>query len=103
MVTISGLLRELILRAVAMPVLYAEGGPDERVARLILDELRRAVGVPDGDVVHVRPFGELDLATAPQLEGPLTDMSSDGHRKDEHPVPVDLTTRGARKKGEDRR
>ena len=39
-VTISGLLRELILRAVEMPVLYAEGGPDERVARLILDELR---------------------------------------------------------------
>jgi AraC-like DNA-binding protein len=39
-VSVSGLLRELILRAVAMPVDYDEAGPDGRVARLILDELR---------------------------------------------------------------
>jgi anti-sigma B factor antagonist len=37
--------------------------------------------VPDGDVVHVRPFGELDLATAPDLEASLVELSSDGHPK----------------------
>jgi AraC-like DNA-binding protein len=39
-VAIPALLRELILRAVEMPVLYDESGPEGRVARLILDELR---------------------------------------------------------------
>jgi anti-anti-sigma factor len=42
--------------------------------------------VPDGDVVHVRPFGELDMATAPQVAVPLGEISTDGHRK----VVVDL-------------
>ena len=37
--------------------------------------------VPDGDVVHIRPVGELDLATAPMLAGPLTELSSNGHGK----------------------
>jgi anti-sigma B factor antagonist len=37
--------------------------------------------VAEGDVVHVRPSGELDLATAPELEAPLTEVSSDGHAK----------------------
>jgi anti-sigma B factor antagonist len=36
---------------------------------------------PDGDVVHVRPSGELDIATAPLLAGPLTELSSNGHGK----------------------
>jgi anti-sigma B factor antagonist len=34
---------------------------------------------PDGDVVHIRPSGELDLATAPLLAEPLTELSSNGH------------------------
>lgn len=38
-VAVSGLLRELILRAAEMPLLYDENGADGRVARLILDEL----------------------------------------------------------------
>jgi anti-sigma B factor antagonist len=37
--------------------------------------------VPDGDVVQVRPFGELDIATAPQVAAPLGELSADGHRK----------------------
>jgi anti-sigma B factor antagonist len=37
--------------------------------------------VPDGDVVHVRPFGELDIATAPMLAAPLTELSGNGHAK----------------------
>lgn len=45
-VAVSGLLRELILRAVAMPLLYDEDGPDGRVARLILDELRVLRALP---------------------------------------------------------
>jgi anti-anti-sigma factor len=36
---------------------------------------------PDGDAVHVRPSGELDLATAPLLAGALTELSSNGHGK----------------------
>jgi anti-sigma B factor antagonist len=36
---------------------------------------------PDGDVIHVRPFGELDLATAPILAAPLTELSGNGHGK----------------------
>jgi len=37
---VSGLLRELILRAVEMPLLYDERGPDGRIAALIFDELQ---------------------------------------------------------------
>jgi anti-anti-sigma factor len=37
--------------------------------------------VRDGDVVRVCPFGELDLATAPEVAGPLGEVSSDGLRK----------------------
>lgn len=39
-VAVSPLLRELILRASAAPLLYDEAGPDGRVMALILDELR---------------------------------------------------------------
>jgi anti-sigma B factor antagonist len=42
--------------------------------------------VPEGDVVHVRPSGELDIATAPEVAAPLAKVSADGHRK----VVVDL-------------
>jgi AraC-like DNA-binding protein len=45
-VAVSGLLRELILRAVEMPLLYDEHGPDGRVAQLILDELRVLPALP---------------------------------------------------------
>jgi AraC-like DNA-binding protein len=45
-VAIAGLLRELILRAVAMPVLYDPDGPEGRVARLVLDELRALPSLP---------------------------------------------------------
>jgi anti-sigma B factor antagonist len=37
--------------------------------------------VPDGDVVLVRPFGELDLATAPMLAARLIELSGNGHAK----------------------
>lgn len=45
-VAVSGLLRELILRAVEMPLLYDEAGPDGRLAALILDELRVLPALP---------------------------------------------------------
>jgi AraC-like DNA-binding protein len=45
-VAVSGLLRELILRAVEMPLLYDEHGPDGRVAQMILDELRVLRALP---------------------------------------------------------
>jgi anti-sigma B factor antagonist len=35
----------------------------------------------EGDVVHVRPFGELDIATTPQVAAPLDETRADGHRK----------------------
>jgi AraC-like DNA-binding protein len=38
-IAVSALLRELILRACALPVLYDEEGPDGRVMALILDEI----------------------------------------------------------------
>jgi AraC-like DNA-binding protein/quercetin dioxygenase-like cupin family protein len=38
-VAVSPLLRELILRACSLPVLYDEAGPDGRVMKLIIDEL----------------------------------------------------------------
>ncbi len=38
-IAVSPLLRELILRACALPVLYDEAGPDGRVMMLILDEI----------------------------------------------------------------
>jgi AraC-like DNA-binding protein len=45
-VAVSGLLRELILRAVEMPLLYDERGADGRVAGLIFDELRALPALP---------------------------------------------------------
>ena len=45
-VAVSGLLRELILRAVEMPLLYDENGADGRVAGLIFDELRALSSLP---------------------------------------------------------
>jgi len=45
-VAVSGLLRELILRAVEMPLLYDETGADGRVAGLIFDELRALPALP---------------------------------------------------------
>lgn len=45
-VAVSGLLRELILRAVELPLLYDEAGPGGRIAALILDELRLLPMVP---------------------------------------------------------
>ncbi|MCH6588764.1 MAG: AraC family ligand binding domain-containing protein [Proteobacteria bacterium] len=39
-VTVSILLRALILRAMSIPPLYDEAGPDGRILRVILDELR---------------------------------------------------------------
>lgn len=45
-VAVSGLLRELILRAAGMPLLYDEKGPDGRVAELIFDELRALPSLP---------------------------------------------------------
>lgn len=38
-IAVSALLRELILRACALPVLYDEGGPDGRTMELLLDEI----------------------------------------------------------------
>jgi AraC-like DNA-binding protein len=45
-VNVSPLLRELILAATEMPVVYDERGRDGRVMRLIMDELGRASDVP---------------------------------------------------------
>jgi AraC-like DNA-binding protein len=38
-IAVSTLLRELILRACTLPVLYDESGPDGRIVALILDEI----------------------------------------------------------------
>ncbi|HEX7967308.1 MAG TPA: helix-turn-helix transcriptional regulator [Stellaceae bacterium] len=43
---VSPLLRELILRAVELPPLYEESGPDGRVMSLILDEIRAVPVLP---------------------------------------------------------
>ncbi len=45
-VAVSGLLRELVLRAVELPLLYDEAGPAGRIAALIFDELRLLPTVP---------------------------------------------------------
>ena len=45
-VAVSPLLRELILRASAAPLLYDEAGPDGRIMALILDELRTLAVLP---------------------------------------------------------
>lgn len=45
-VAVSPLLRELVLRAVELPLLYDEGGPAGRVMALILDELRALPVLP---------------------------------------------------------
>ncbi|HWI28858.1 MAG TPA: helix-turn-helix transcriptional regulator [Stellaceae bacterium] len=45
-VAVSPLLRELILRAVELPLLYDEDGPEARVMGLILDEIRALPVLP---------------------------------------------------------
>lgn len=45
-VTVSSLLRELILRAVTMPLTYDENGPAGRIMQMILDEIRVFLGLP---------------------------------------------------------
>ncbi|MHA1153550.1 MAG: AraC family transcriptional regulator, partial [Alphaproteobacteria bacterium] len=45
-VAVSALLRALILRAMTVPPLYDEDGPDGRVLRVLLDELRTLPSVP---------------------------------------------------------
>jgi AraC-like DNA-binding protein len=45
-VAVSALLRALILRAMTVPPLYDEAGPDGRVLQVILDELRTLPGAP---------------------------------------------------------
>ena len=45
-VTVPGLLKELILAAVELPKLYDEDGPDGRLMRVILDQLRRLKPTP---------------------------------------------------------
>ncbi len=45
-VAVSPLLRELILRAVELPLLYDEAGPEARVMALILDEIRALPVLP---------------------------------------------------------
>jgi AraC-like DNA-binding protein len=45
-VTVSALLRALILRAMTVPPLYDEDGPDGRVLRVLLDELRALPSAP---------------------------------------------------------
>jgi AraC-like DNA-binding protein len=45
-VTVSPLLRELILRAAELPIDYDEAGPDGRVIALILDEIRASAVLP---------------------------------------------------------
>jgi AraC-like DNA-binding protein/mannose-6-phosphate isomerase-like protein (cupin superfamily) len=45
-ITVSPLLRELILRAMEIPARYDQAGPDGRVMTLILDELRLSAAAP---------------------------------------------------------
>ena len=45
-ISVSPLLRALILRAVELPLLYDEAGPDGRVMALILDEIRAVPALP---------------------------------------------------------
>jgi AraC-like DNA-binding protein len=45
-IAVSPLLRELILRAVELPLLYDERGPEARVMSLILDEIRALPALP---------------------------------------------------------
>ena len=45
-VTVPGLLRELILRAVELPKLYDPAGPDGRLMEVILDQLRQLKPTP---------------------------------------------------------
>jgi AraC-like DNA-binding protein len=45
-ITVSPLLRELILRAMEVPACYDETGPEGRVMALILDELRLSAAAP---------------------------------------------------------
>lgn len=45
-IAVSPLLRELILRAADLPVLYDEGGPAGRIMALILDEIRSLPELP---------------------------------------------------------
>jgi AraC-like DNA-binding protein len=45
-ITVSPLLRELILRAMEVPARYDEDGPEGRVMALILDELRLSAAAP---------------------------------------------------------
>jgi AraC-like DNA-binding protein/mannose-6-phosphate isomerase-like protein (cupin superfamily) len=45
-ITVSPLLRELILRAMEIPARYDQTGPDGRVMALILDELRLSTAAP---------------------------------------------------------
>jgi AraC-like DNA-binding protein/mannose-6-phosphate isomerase-like protein (cupin superfamily) len=45
-IAVSPLLRELILRAVELPLLYDEAGPDGRVMGLVLDEIRALPALP---------------------------------------------------------
>ena len=45
-ITVSPLLRELILAAVAMPRLYAEDGPDARLIAVMFDQMRIADTAP---------------------------------------------------------
>ncbi len=45
-IAVSPLLRELILRAVELPLLYDEAGPDGRVMALVLDEIRALPVLP---------------------------------------------------------
>jgi AraC-like DNA-binding protein/quercetin dioxygenase-like cupin family protein len=45
-IAVSPLLRELILRAVELPLLYDEAGPEGRVMALVLDEIRALPVLP---------------------------------------------------------
>jgi AraC-like DNA-binding protein len=45
-VNVTPLLRELIVRAVALPLRYAHGGQDERMMLLMLDEIRQLPVAP---------------------------------------------------------
>ncbi len=45
-ISVSPLLRALILRAVELPLLYDEAGPDGRIMALILDEIRTLPALP---------------------------------------------------------
>lgn len=45
-IAVSPLLRELILRAVELPLLYDEAGPEGRIMALILDEIRALPALP---------------------------------------------------------